>query len=42
MKLNTLEKIYLCLKEEINEVLVPEKLATEALKPLNLMLEWSK
>lgn len=42
MKLNTLEKIYLALRDEKPEVDVPAELRERALKPLELMLEWSK
>ncbi len=42
MKLNTLEKIYLTLRDETNEVTLPDDLRLRALKPLELMLEWSK
>lgn len=41
MKMNTLEKLYLCLKNEYPEMLVTEKLRTEALKPIQRMLELS-
>jgi quinolinate synthase len=42
MKLNTLEKVYLALRDEKPEILVPEDLAAKALLPLERMLEWSK
>lgn len=42
MRLNTLEKIYLCLRDETNEIRVPKDLAEKALKPLERMLEWSQ
>ncbi len=42
MKLNTLEKIYDCLKNETPEIQVDPTLAAQALKPLTRMLEWSK
>lgn len=42
MKLNTLEKLYLCLRDETNELHVADDLRARALKPLELMLEWSK
>ncbi len=42
MKLNTLEKIYLALRDETPEILLPEELRLKALKPLQLMLEWSQ
>lgn len=41
MKLNTLEKVYSCLKYELPEVNVPEDLRLEALKPIDRMLELS-
>lgn len=41
MKLNTLEKLYLCMKYEVPEVLIPAELAEDALKPLKRMLEIS-
>ncbi len=42
MKLNTLEKIRNCLRDDGPEVDVPEAIRLAALKPLELMLEWSK
>jgi quinolinate synthase len=42
MKLNTLEKIYLAMRDEKPEVNVPADLAAKALAPLERMLEWSK
>jgi quinolinate synthase len=41
MKLNTLEKIYLALKNETPEINIPLDLRLKALKPLEKMLEWS-
>ncbi len=41
MKLNTLEKLYLCMKHEVPEIIIPEPLASQALKPLKKMLEIS-
>lgn len=41
MKLNTLEKVYLCLKYETPEVDVPEPLRSQALLPIERMLELS-
>lgn len=41
MKLNTLEKIYLCLKNEVPEITIDEKKRLQALKPLQRMLELS-
>lgn len=42
MKLNTLEKLYLCLKEEGPEIDVPEDIRERARLPLERMLEWSR
>lgn len=42
MKMNTLEKLYLCLKNESPEIDVPEHIRAKALIPLNRMLELSK
>lgn len=42
MKLNTLEKIYLCLRDETPELIMDEALRLKALVPLERMLEWSK
>lgn len=42
MKLNSLEKLYLCLKNETNEVDVPKELREKALLPIKRMLELSK
>ncbi|MBE8724355.1 quinolinate synthase NadA [Flavobacterium hungaricum] len=41
MKVNTLEKLYLCLKNETPEMVLPETLRKEALKPIERMLELS-
>ena len=41
MRLNTMEKIYNCLKDEKPEVLVPEEIRIKALIPLQKMLELS-
>lgn len=41
MKLNTLEKIYLCLRDETPELTLPTDLREKALAPLTRMLEWS-
>ncbi len=41
MKLNTLEKLYLCLKYEIPEITMPEDLRLAAKKPIDRMLEIS-
>lgn len=42
MKLNTLEKIYLCLKYELPELLMEEELRLKAKAPIDRMLEISK
>lgn len=41
MKRNTLEKLYLCLKNESPEVTVPEHIIADARKPIERMLEIS-
>lgn len=41
MKKNTLEKVYLCLKYEKPEVIIPEKIRLQALKPIERMMEIS-
>jgi len=42
MKLNTLEKLYLCMKYEEPEILMDEKIRKAALKPIERMLAISK
>lgn len=42
MKLNTLEKLYLCLKYEQPEILMDEELRLAAKKPIDKMLELSR
>lgn len=42
MKLNTLEKVYLALRDEKPEIEVAKELSARALIPLERMLEWSK
>lgn len=42
MKLNTLEKVYLALRDEKPEMIIPEDVRKKALIPLERMLEWSK
>ena len=42
MKLNTLEKLYLCLKYEQPELIMDEHIRMKALKPIQRMLEISK
>lgn len=41
MKLNTLEKVFLALRDETPEITMDEELRLRALKPLERMLEWS-
>ncbi|WP_286967630.1 quinolinate synthase NadA [Flavobacterium sp. UBA4854] len=41
MKMNTLEKLYLCLKNERPEMLIKDELRIEALMPIKKMLELS-
>ena len=41
MKLNTLEKLYLCLKFEAPEILMDEELRLAAKKPIDEMLKIS-
>ena len=41
MKLNTLEKLYLCMKYELPEIIMREKLREDAKKPIVRMLEIS-
>jgi quinolinate synthase len=41
MKRNTLEKLYLCLKNERPEITVPEDIIVKAVKPIERMLEIS-
>lgn len=42
MKLNTLEKLYTCLRDESNEIIVDREIAEKAIRPINRMLEMSK
>lgn len=42
MKLNTLEKLYLCLKYELPEIIMDEELRLAAKKPIDKMLELSR
>ncbi|MBP5318817.1 MAG: quinolinate synthase NadA [Paludibacteraceae bacterium] len=42
MRLNTLEKLYRCLRDETPEILVDEQVAQRAVKPILRMLELSK
>ena len=41
MRLNTLEKLYLCMKNRTPEVDVPEAIRLQALKPIQRMLDMS-
>ena len=41
MKLNTLEKLYLCMKYELPEITMPEELRLAAKKPIDRMLQLS-
>jgi quinolinate synthase len=41
MKVNTLEKLYLCLKNETPEIIIAENLRLKALIPLQRMLDLS-
>ena len=41
MKLNTLEKLYLCIKYELPEIIMDETLRLAAKKPIDRMLEIS-
>jgi len=42
MKMNTLQKLYLCMKNEKPEILIEEELRLKALKPIKRMLEISE
>lgn len=42
MKLNTMEKLYLCMKYEQPEILMEEDIRLKALRPINKMLELSQ
>ena len=42
MRLNTLEKLYNCLKNEMPEIIIDEELQKKAVKPILKMLEMSK
>ena len=42
MKLNTLEKLYLCMKYETPEIIMEESLRLAAKKPMDRMMEISK
>ena len=42
MRQNTLEKLYDCLQNESNEVIVGKEIAEKAVLPIQKMLDWSK
>ena len=42
MKMNTLEKLYLCLKNETPEIIIEEEIRKKAVRPINRMLEISE
>ncbi|WP_257463284.1 quinolinate synthase NadA [Archangium lipolyticum] len=42
MRLNTMEKLYRCMKDRTPELTLPEDLQSAALAPLQRMLEWSQ
>jgi quinolinate synthase len=42
MKLNTLEKLYLCLKYEVPEIVIDDIILEKAKRPIDRMLEISK
>jgi quinolinate synthase len=42
MKLNTMEKLYRCMKDRSPELTLPEELQQAALAPVQRMLEWSQ
>ena len=42
MKMNTLEKLYLCLKNEVPEITIDEQVRVKAVKSINRMLEISE
>jgi quinolinate synthase len=42
MKLNTLEKLYLCMEYETPEIIMEEKLRLAAKKPIERMLDISR
>ena len=41
MRMNTLQKLYSCIRNETNEVFVDEVIAKDAIKPIQRMLEMS-
>jgi quinolinate synthase len=42
MRLNSIEKLYLCMRDRAPEIVVPEEVRVRALKPVERMLELSK
>ena len=42
MKLNTLEKLYACLRDEAPEIIMSDEMIEQARKPIVRMLEMSK
>jgi quinolinate synthase len=42
MRLNTMEKLYRCMRDRTPELTLPTDLQTAALTPLQRMLEWSQ
>lgn len=42
MRMNTLEKVYLCMRDEYPEIIVADELREKAVKPILKMLEMSK
>jgi quinolinate synthase len=42
MKLNTIKKLFLCLRDENPEIILPEEVIKNALLPIERMLEISK
>ena len=41
MRIITLEKLYECIRDEKNEIFVDDNIATNAIKPIQRMLEMS-
>jgi quinolinate synthase len=41
MKLNTMEKLYLCMRDQKPEIILDEEIRLKALKPIERMLEMS-
>ena len=42
MRLNTLEKLYLCLRDGRPEITLPEEVRVRALRPVQRMLDMSR